>query len=525
VTVIPYPIGGTAMVERPPTTWERGSVCYLGRLEPRKGVIEWVDAAVSVAPEHPGAVFDFVGADLPFDSITTVQELLTRRIPEELRPRFRFHGGQPRAQALRFLADARLAVVPSRWENFPNTCIEAMCSGLPVIVSPNGGMAELVEDGRTGWVAPRTEPAWVGLGAALRRSLLTPAGERAAMGRAAAIAVRRICDNSTTVARQLAFRADLARRGAGRSLALPRSLPWSGPAARRARRTAAGGEGVTVIVTGDGRGPPGACLAALRTQTRPPLSVTVVPDGRPEARNEALAAARRGRKPLGVLFLDAADLLRPEALAALEAALRHRGEVGLVSSWGAGRRWPASPTPVTAPPSFPYQWMANEVAAVTAFRLEAVEEAGGFRPGLEDGLEEWDLVNAILAAGWPALTYPAILGERTAAFAAAPGRLVRARTAVLERFPELVAADAAELVLLLEARCPGPDVPAARQRAATVGDLLRRPWREQVVLARAALREPRRAADWVLRRATSTVRQGARRGPARDGGATVVGHR
>jgi hypothetical protein len=523
VTVIPYPIGGTAMVERPPATWERGSVCYLGRLEPRKGVIEWVDAAVSVAPEHPGVVFDFVGADLPFDATTTVQELLTRRIPEELRPRFRFHGGQPRAQALRFLADARLAVVPSRWENFPNACIEAMCSGLPVIVSPNGGMTELVEDGCTGWVAPRTEPAWVGLAAALRRSLLTPADERAAMGGAAAVAVRRICDNSATVARQLAFRADLARRGADRSLGLPASLPGARPAARG--RRAAGGGGVAVIVTGDEREPPEACLTALRAQTRPPLSVTVVPDGRPETRNEALAAARRGRRPLGVLFLDGADLLRPQALAALEAALRHRNEVGLVSSWGAGRRWPASAMPVTAPPSFPYQWIANEVAAVTAFRLEAVEEAGGFRPGLEDGLDEWDLVNAILAAGWPALTYPAILGERTAAFAAAPGRLMRARTAVLERFPELVAADAAELVLLLEARCPGPDVPAARQRVATVGDMLRRPWREQVVLAQAALREPRRAADWVLRRATSAVRQGARRGPARDGRATVVRHR
>src|SRR3954468_719774 len=97
VTVIPHPVGDTAAVERPPATWERGGVCYLGRLEPRKGVIEWVDAAVSIAPDCPGIVFDFVGADMPFAASTTVQEIVTRRIPEELRPRFRFHGSQPRA--------------------------------------------------------------------------------------------------------------------------------------------------------------------------------------------------------------------------------------------------------------------------------------------------------------------------------------------------------------------------------------------------------------------------------------------
>jgi hypothetical protein len=144
-----------------------------------------------------------------------------------------------------------------------------------------------------------------------------------------------------------------------------------------------------------------------------------------------------------------------------------------------------------------------------------VEEVGGFRPGLDDGFDEWDLVNAILAAGWPALTYPAILGERVAVFAAAPGRLARARTAVLERFPELVAADAAELVLLLEARCPEPSVPAGRGRVETMGDVLRRPWHEQVLLARAALREPHRAMNWIVRRATSAgaalLKQGARR--------------
>ncbi|NOG31688.1 glycosyltransferase family 4 protein [Halomonas sp. TBZ9] len=52
------------------------------------------------------------------------------------------------------MAEADLLVMPSKDEGVPNTVQEAMYLGLPVLVSDNGGMPEIVVDGETGWVLP-----------------------------------------------------------------------------------------------------------------------------------------------------------------------------------------------------------------------------------------------------------------------------------------------------------------------------------------------------------------------------------
>lgn len=52
------------------------------------------------------------------------------------------------------MAQADLLVLPSRDEGVPNTVQEAMYIGLPVMVSNVGGMPEVVEHEKTGWVLP-----------------------------------------------------------------------------------------------------------------------------------------------------------------------------------------------------------------------------------------------------------------------------------------------------------------------------------------------------------------------------------
>ncbi len=219
VEVIPLPLGGGAPLERGPEVWERGTICYVGRLERRKGIVEWIDATAAAAPSHPGAVFEFVGANVLGTPEIDGEELVERRIPRALRGRFRFHGGQPRAALRGFLAGARIAAVPSRWENFPNTCVEAMISGLPVIATRQGGMAELIADGESGWLVDDADPA--ALAGALERALATPPERLRAMGQRAAADVARLCANDRVLAAHLAFRAEVVARGAGRSLELP----------------------------------------------------------------------------------------------------------------------------------------------------------------------------------------------------------------------------------------------------------------------------------------------------------------
>lgn len=66
VHVIPLPRGGTAVPSRSRETWTVGPVVYVGRMEPRKGVLEWVAAAASVAALRDDVTFEFVGTDLLF---------------------------------------------------------------------------------------------------------------------------------------------------------------------------------------------------------------------------------------------------------------------------------------------------------------------------------------------------------------------------------------------------------------------------------------------------------------------------
>lgn len=212
VRVIPLPLGDGAEIERSPGVWERGTVCYVGRLERRKGILEWLDAAAAVAPGRPEATFEFLGADV-------LDGRAEARVPRAMRDRFRFRGGQPRSALRGFLAGARIAVVPSRWENFPNTCVEAMASGLPVIATRQGGMAELIADGESGWLVDDADPRQ--LAAALERALATPPGRLREMGRRAAHDVARLCANDRVLAAHLAFRAEAVARGAVRSLVPP----------------------------------------------------------------------------------------------------------------------------------------------------------------------------------------------------------------------------------------------------------------------------------------------------------------
>lgn len=512
VHVIPLPIGSTSPIERDRAMWERGSICYVGRLEPRKGVIEWVDAAVQVASQFPSVVFDFVGSDMqtrPDSAGVSMRRYLKARIPRALRHRFRFHGPVPRERLPWFLARACAAVVPSRWENFPNTCVEAMGSGLPVIATRFGAMAEMVEDGVSGWLAEGDDLSSMvpGLAGALRRCLESPPEQRQAMGAAAAEGIRRMCDNQRTTAAHLAFRTQVTRGGCRRSITVPASRGTA--QAHGAGPREGGGEGrrgigvVAWIAPGADAQP---LLDSLRQQSRAPAVLVVA--GRQddmlqtqvntsggsflpvaaqaagEAWGAAFAAAAAAASPLGWMFLDHHDRLAPDALARLEEVLAAAPGVGLVSCW-TGHAEHSGRAHVCPNPGLPYQWVADEVARVTAFRAAAMQ-AAPFGADPVRGAEHWELALSMLADGWAAVTYPAMLAWRArddirlqwpeaVAFRERRGELMR-------RFPTALAAEAAALIELY--------VPAPVEPMRPPG--LQRPGREPVNRVRRLLRRPRR---------------------------------
>jgi len=209
ITVIPYPLGQGDAVDRPAEVWGTAAVCHVGRLELRKGMLEWAQAVAQVSGEQASLRVHFAGGDTPM-RVTgegSVLRQMRRHLPAARRAQLVFHGNLDAAAMRRLQASCSLAVVPSRWENFPYSCMEAMRSGLPVIVAPDGGMAEMVEADRSGWVAAAGTPD--GLAAALRCALATPAARRRDMGHAAAARIQALCGTATVLAAQMAFRRDL----------------------------------------------------------------------------------------------------------------------------------------------------------------------------------------------------------------------------------------------------------------------------------------------------------------------------
>jgi hypothetical protein len=328
--------------------------------------------------------------------------------------------------------------------------MEAMGSGLPVIASREGGMVEMIEDGRTGWVASKSGSE--GLANALRRALETPPAQLADMGREAASAIRRICDNGTTVQRQLDFRSRVALQGCARSLHLPANLPGgSTPLSDSSgRRTARDNsrQGLALVITCFNNGPSlDDCLNAIVCQSKKPATVVIVDDGSSDeqtslaldqalrdgwcvirkAHGGAASAKNAGIervlqsevRPAAMAFLDARDRLHPGFVAACEAVFLRHPEVGLVSCWALdlarGKMlWSRSC------PGFPYQWLENDVAPLSAVRMEALLEAGMFRGDMEPGYDTWDLFDTVMASGWVAVTFPEILGEAHIEQAASP---------------------------------------------------------------------------------------------------------
>ena len=121
-------------------------VVVVANLRREKGHDVLVDAAPQVLRRFPDARFDIVGDGPEMDP------LLRRAHERGVAPAFTFFGH--RDDVVARLAAGDIFVLPSRSEASPNALLEAMAAGLPAIASAVGGIPELVEDNRTGFLVP-----------------------------------------------------------------------------------------------------------------------------------------------------------------------------------------------------------------------------------------------------------------------------------------------------------------------------------------------------------------------------------
>ncbi len=169
------PIDGSG-IPRPADLSRAGfHVGIVGRLGRVKGIAHAIKAMT--LPEMPEAVVLDVFGEGPEKPALKAQAMASG-----LSQRVRFHGFRNRIHE--YLAHLDCLLMPSLHEGLPYTLLEAMSLGRPIVASRVGGLAEVLQDGRTGLLVE------VGDARSIARAVARLVDDPALAGRLGAAAAR-----------------------------------------------------------------------------------------------------------------------------------------------------------------------------------------------------------------------------------------------------------------------------------------------------------------------------------------------
>jgi len=188
IAIVPTGIDPPEPSPAPPPSFlvEVPYVVYFGRLEIRKGVDSLIDALPDVLSAHPEVHCVLIGQDLGYKGIPFAE--YARQRCATVWPRIHFMPRLAHPELFRIVENSALAVIPSRWENLANTCLEAMVLGRAIVTTSGSGFDEVLTDGVDGVLVPPGDAG--SLAAAMIRLL----GEPAELERLGSAARRRAAD-------------------------------------------------------------------------------------------------------------------------------------------------------------------------------------------------------------------------------------------------------------------------------------------------------------------------------------------
>ncbi|MFK7740153.1 MAG: glycosyltransferase [Planctomycetota bacterium] len=312
----------------PPPTRARESLAelnllYFGRIEPRKGVRQLVQAF----RELPDLSIECVGRDGDTSPTQTSEIEHLRRMGAS---NVTFSPPLPRERMLERLRQADVVILPSPWENWPNTCIEAMAQARVVVGGKNGGMGEMIEHGESGFVCDGSDPA--DIVRVLREDVAAALPRLDQIGQKAAARIRELSDPARYVEAIERLVAEQRRAGSSR-------LPIAAANAQPIAAPHAGAPRVSVVTPfyREDLDVVRAAIESALAQTHPVHEIVVCEDGSPRpdkgeilrslaALDERVRILHKDNGGLArarnyalehvqgdvVLFLDADNLLRPD---------------------------------------------------------------------------------------------------------------------------------------------------------------------------------------------------------------------
>ncbi|MEM8770380.1 MAG: glycosyltransferase family 4 protein [Pseudomonadota bacterium] len=145
-------------------------ILFVGRFDPHKGGDVLLDAFAHAVGEGVEARLSFVGPDLGVPAGDGATQMIRERLallPEAASSRIDYLGKLSKTEIDDLRRCSPITIVPSRFENFSNTLLEAMAAGSAVIASDTGGLPEVLTHNETGLLSPPGDVK--ALSAAMRR--------------------------------------------------------------------------------------------------------------------------------------------------------------------------------------------------------------------------------------------------------------------------------------------------------------------------------------------------------------------
>ncbi|MCA9196366.1 MAG: glycosyltransferase family 4 protein [Planctomycetales bacterium] len=149
VTTIANPL--RPLDENSPQTNRAETIVAVGRLDPCKGLDTLIAAFVMIHQRHPSWTMQIVGEGSERTALTALIAKFN------LQHRIHFVGQTQHPEE--YLSTAGIYVLPSRWEGFPNSLLEAMAAGCPCVAADcDFGPAELIQHEKNGLLTPVDNP-------------------------------------------------------------------------------------------------------------------------------------------------------------------------------------------------------------------------------------------------------------------------------------------------------------------------------------------------------------------------------
>ncbi|WP_313132744.1 glycosyltransferase [Anaerocolumna sp.] len=148
IKIIPNPVNPECIAQNPPDK-RRNAIIAVGRLSPQKNYNLLINSFHEIICDYPDYIVEIYGQGPEYSSLN--QKIHSLHLENNI-----FLMGT-KNNVMQSIHDARLFVITSNYEGFPNVLVEAMASGLPVVSTdfPTGVARELIKDGINGYVVPR----------------------------------------------------------------------------------------------------------------------------------------------------------------------------------------------------------------------------------------------------------------------------------------------------------------------------------------------------------------------------------